>query len=181
MSKPVKEMIIEDYRRKFGDVSGALVIDIRGIEANQNNEFRHDLRKKDIAVTVIRNSLARKAFADTPLEGLGPVLEGPSALAFGGESVVDTARALVEWARKIDELDLTPTTSPLISAHQQGTARMATSPRDGAVDPEGRLWNTNEVYVFDSSIFPSSASSHTMAPIMTMSRLLSSALVARLG
>ncbi|MHC4949237.1 MAG: 50S ribosomal protein L10 [Planctomycetota bacterium] len=106
MSKPVKEMIIEDYRRKFGDVSGALVIDIRGIEANQNNEFRLDLRKKDIAVTVIRNALARKAFAETPLAGLGPVLEGPSALAFGGESVVDTARALVEWAKKIDELEL---------------------------------------------------------------------------
>lgn len=106
MSKPVKEMILADYQERFNDVTAALVIDVRGITANENNELRRSLQAKDIKVTVLRNTLARKAFAGTSLEPLTPTLEGPSALAYGAESVVDVARALVEWARKIDALDL---------------------------------------------------------------------------
>ncbi len=40
MSKPVKEMIVADYKQRFGDIDSALVIEIRGMDANQNNEMR---------------------------------------------------------------------------------------------------------------------------------------------
>ncbi len=106
MSKPIKNMIVADYKKRFEDVQNALVIDIRGIEANTNNDLRVSLYQKDIHITVIKNSLAKSAFADTPLEGLRNVLSGPSALAYGGDSVVDVARELVDWAKKIDELEL---------------------------------------------------------------------------
>jgi large subunit ribosomal protein L10 len=106
MSKPVKEMIIADYQQRFDDVEDALVVDIRGIDANENNDLRLDLQTKDIRITVIKNSLARKAFADTALEALAPVLDGPSALAYGPNSVVDIARELVSWAKKLENLDL---------------------------------------------------------------------------
>ncbi len=106
MSKPVKEMILADYQQRFAGVDEALLVDIRGIDANENNALRLDLASKAIRVTVVKNSLARKAFAGTGLEPLNPTLQGPSALAYGGESVVDVARALVEWARKAERLQL---------------------------------------------------------------------------
>lgn len=106
MSKPIKELILDDYRKRFADVDSALLIDIRGIDANDNNELRLVLAKKQIRVTVVKNNLARKAFAGTGLEALSPALEGPSAVAHGAESVVDVARELVEWARKLDDLEL---------------------------------------------------------------------------
>jgi large subunit ribosomal protein L10 len=106
MSKPVKEMIIDDYRKRFDDLDGALIVDIRGMTANQNNDLRLGLHKKQIRVTIVKNTLAKKAFNGTKLEALGPGLEGPSALAYGAESVVDVARELVEWARKIKQLTL---------------------------------------------------------------------------
>lgn len=106
MSKPVKEMIMDDYRERFGDLEGALVIDIRGIDANSNNEFRLGLLKKDIRVSVIRNTLARRAFDGTALGPLESVLEGPSALAYGADSVVDVARAIVDWTKKIKDIEL---------------------------------------------------------------------------
>ena len=37
----------------------------------------------------------------------------------------------------------------------------------------------NDIYVFDSSGFPTSASSHTMAPILTVSRFLTRQLLAK--
>ena len=39
MSKPIKEMIIEDYRKRFINIDGALVVDIRGVTANDNNDL----------------------------------------------------------------------------------------------------------------------------------------------
>ena len=106
MSKPVKEMIIDEYSRRFGELDSALIVDIRGVEANENNALRLGLLEKDIRITVVKNTLAKKSFAGTPLEALGPALEGPSALVYGGDSIIDVARSLVEWAKKVGKLDL---------------------------------------------------------------------------
>ncbi len=106
MSKPVKEMMVADYKQRFGDIDSALVIEIRGMDANQNNQMRLDLGAKDIRITIVKNSLARKAFAGTDLEFLHPALQGPSALAYGGESVVQVARELVAWAKKVEHIQL---------------------------------------------------------------------------
>jgi choline dehydrogenase-like flavoprotein len=104
-------------------------------------------------------------------------------LAAGARRViVPTVPALViETERdlgRVDSLELAPASAPLLSAHQQGTLRFAGSSRDGAADPSGRIYGTRGVYVFDSSGFPSSASSHTMAPIIAISRYLSARLLA---
>lgn len=77
---------------------------------------------------------------------------------------------------KADSLGFAPATAPLISAHQQGTVRFANSPDEGGADPDGQVFGTRGVYVFDSSGFPSSASSHTMTPILTVSHYLSAKL-----
>tara|TARA_X000000368_G_C22744114_1_gene585247 strand:+ start:162 stop:707 length:546 start_codon:yes stop_codon:yes gene_type:complete len=106
MSKLIKNMIVSDYRRRFDEVNNALIIDIRGIEANENNDLRVDLLGKDIHITVLKNSLAKAAFEGTGLEALSTTLSGPSALVFGGDSVVDVARNLCDWAKKVKELDL---------------------------------------------------------------------------
>jgi choline dehydrogenase-like flavoprotein len=79
----------------------------------------------------------------------------------------------------IDAIDFRPATAPLISAHQQGTVRFAPSSRDGAADSDGQVYGTRDVYVFDSSGFPSSSSSHTMTPIITVARYLTERLIAR--
>ena len=43
MSKPIKNLITESYRKRFADVDGGVVIDIRGVEANDNNRLRGSL------------------------------------------------------------------------------------------------------------------------------------------
>lgn len=81
----------------------------------------------------------------------------------------------------IDRIDFRPATAPLISAHQQGGVRFAPSARDGGADPDGRVYGTRDLYVFDSSGFPSSASSHTMTPIITIAHYLTQRLLARMA
>jgi len=105
MSKPVKNLIVESYRRRFGEEPGAVLIDIRGLDANTNNAMRAGLAEKGIRLTMVKNSLARKAVEATPLEPLEPMIEGSIAFAYGGESVVDGARALIDYAKETPEIE----------------------------------------------------------------------------
>ncbi len=78
---------------------------------------------------------------------------------------------------RLDGIAFPPASAPLLSAHQQGTVRFSPSERDGAAAPDGRVYGARDVLVLDSSGFPTTASTHTMAPIMTVARFLASALV----
>ncbi|GAB4382575.1 MAG: 50S ribosomal protein L10 [Phycisphaerales bacterium] len=106
MSKPVKEMIIRDYKNRVGDLEDAMLISLRGVNSNSTNQIRQKLAKKEIRVTVIRNSLFMKAFGDTKLASLSPLLSGANALAYGGESVVEVARELVELLKDFPDIQL---------------------------------------------------------------------------
>lgn len=106
MSKTVKSLMIRDYQNRLEGVSDALVISIRGVGAIDTNKMRLDLHKQKIRITVVRNNLANQAFKGTPLAAIEPLMAGPSALAYSAESVVDAARAILDWAKKIEKLEL---------------------------------------------------------------------------
>jgi large subunit ribosomal protein L10 len=104
MSKPVKNLVTQAYRKRFEKLDGAVLVDIRGIKSNENNVLRGDLAQKKVTVTVVKNSLAKLAWSGTALEQLGQLLDGPCAVVYGGETVVDVARALIEQVKKLEKL-----------------------------------------------------------------------------
>ncbi|MGD2111154.1 MAG: 50S ribosomal protein L10 [Phycisphaerae bacterium] len=107
MSKAVKAMLTEELKSRYSDTTSACVIDMTGMNVAEQEELRRAMREKSSRVEVIRNSLARRAFADCPLEPLGTALEGPCALVTTStESLVDTAKALVEAAKEFEKLTL---------------------------------------------------------------------------
>ena len=55
----------------------------------------------------------------------------------------------------------------LISAHVQGSCRMGPVPNGSVVDLEHQVHGVPGLYVVDASVFPTSASTHTMIPVMT--------------
>jgi len=106
VSKQVKDMIVREYQTRFEGHDDALVISLRGINANDNNQIRKNLAKQNVQVTIVKNTLAKKAFEGTGLEPLTGVLDGSSALAYGGESVVEAARAIVDLIGAHPEIEL---------------------------------------------------------------------------
>ncbi|TVQ64212.1 MAG: 50S ribosomal protein L10 [Phycisphaerales bacterium] len=106
MSAHTKKYIIRDYTQRLEGLDDALVISIRGVNAIDNNAMRNALAEKQIKVTVVRNNLARHAFKESLLGNASPLLKGPSAFAYGGQSVVDVARELIKWAEKLEHLEL---------------------------------------------------------------------------
>ena len=106
MSKKVKGFIQQEYTKHYADVSECLVVSLRGLSGVDNNELRGDLLAKDIRLNVVKNSLARRAFAELGRESIGQILTGPCAIAFGGDSIVDVAKVMAEWCKKLDALEI---------------------------------------------------------------------------
>ena len=103
MSKPVKNMIVKEYRNRFSGVEGAVLVEIRGLDAHATNKMRNDFARKSVKVAVVKNTLAREAFKGGALEQLGAHLSGPTALVYSQDSVIDLARDLVKWAKGVEK------------------------------------------------------------------------------
>ena len=135
MSKPVKEMIVSDYESRVGGAEEVLLISLRGVDADGTETLRSGLREKSVSVTVVKNSLAKKAFAGTPLEALGPVLKGQNAMLCSDRSVVEVARELIDLVKAVPEVELKGAVlDGELYAGEDGVTRLSKFPtRDEAI------------------------------------------------
>ena len=65
MSKFVKDLITKDLRNRLDGVDDALLVDVIGLKNDKNVALRQRLRKKNIQLLVVKNSLARRATEGT--------------------------------------------------------------------------------------------------------------------
>ncbi|KAI2008622.1 hypothetical protein LOZ39_005588 [Ophidiomyces ophidiicola] len=78
--------------------------------------------------------------------------------------------AFQAWIKQFQRNDPLPLWgTSFASAHQMGTCRMDTSPKNGVVDPLARVWGTDGLYVMDASIFPSASGVNPMVTTMAIS------------
>lgn len=68
----------------------------------------------------------------------------------------------VDWSR------VPATRIECASQHPLGSARMGHSPEGSVVDPDGRVWGVDELYVADGSVLPSSLGVNPQLSIMTV-------------
>jgi len=150
MSKQIKKMLSDDLKKSLGGVSDVVVLSIEGVDGIQNNQMRLALRKKNIQVQVVKNSLAKRLFGELGLEPVNQFLEGPSAVAWGGQTIVDLAKEISDWAGKIKKLKIKGgTTTGLPLSADQVTALSKLPSREEllarvmslALSPAARLVN----------------------------------------
>jgi large subunit ribosomal protein L10 len=82
------------------------VINPRGIDAIKNNLIRRRLREKGLRMTVVKNTLAKRAVGDGPLKGFDRLLDGPCAVIYGEASISTIARLLIEEKKSDDKIEL---------------------------------------------------------------------------
>jgi large subunit ribosomal protein L10 len=92
MSKYVKELMMDQLRSDLGGSTSLLILDLKGLDAVAEYQFRRDLRKKAIKVRALKNTLARRVFSDMGIGGLSKYLEGPSVAVWGGDGVAELAK-----------------------------------------------------------------------------------------
>src|SRR4051794_36523497 len=101
MSKKIKQMEMDALAKSFDGVKDMVVLSVSGVDSITDNRIRLDLRKKNIRMQVVKNSLARRVLTEKGLN-LGEVWEGPTTLAWGANSIAELSRTLDETFKKLD-------------------------------------------------------------------------------
>jgi len=98
MPTEAKRETVAELRDEVSRTRTFIVSEYRGLKVSEIAEIRKSLRKQDVSYRVVKNRLMRLA-ADGPTgEALSPLLQGPTAIAFGTDEAA-TARAVLDATR----------------------------------------------------------------------------------
>ena len=98
MPTEAKRETVAELRDELSRAKTFVVSEYRGLTVAELKEIRRALRKSDVSYRVFKNRLMKIAAAGTPAEALGPLLTGPTAVAFGTDEAA-TAKAVLDATR----------------------------------------------------------------------------------
>ncbi len=95
MSKFVKDLVTGHLKNRLEGVNDLFLVSMVGMDAITNSTLRAELRKKNIHMLLVKNSLARRAAEGTSLAPAFENSAGQLALVWGSNDVVSLAKELV--------------------------------------------------------------------------------------
>ena len=101
MQKEDKARVVAELTERLRSADTLIVADYRGLTMPQIDTLRGRLLEHGAKLTVVKNTLTRRAAQDAGAEALLALLEGPSAIAFieADGDMVAVAKALADSAR----------------------------------------------------------------------------------
>ena len=101
-----KKAIVAEVSETAGQALSLVIADARGVDVNDMNALRTKARAENVQLRVIRNTLAKRAFAETDYACVEDVLVGPSLFAFSMEDPGAAARLFKDFAKGTDSFDV---------------------------------------------------------------------------
>lgn len=99
MARPEKVAVVEEIRTKLAEADATVLTEYRGLTVHELAELRASLRVTGTEYKVFKNTLARRAVADSGLDGVAAMFEGPVAIAFVRGDAAGAAKALRDFGR----------------------------------------------------------------------------------
>lgn len=93
-------------KEELKDVSAMWIVDYRGLSVKQIQELRRNVRDAGAKMTVWKNTLMKLAADELKLPDLGDVLTGPSAFVVAPEDPVSSAKAIRDFAKSNEALNI---------------------------------------------------------------------------
>ncbi|MDR1805284.1 MAG: 50S ribosomal protein L10 [Clostridium sp.] len=95
-----KQKAVADLTESLSNAVAGVLVDYRGITVEDDTKLRRELRAAGIKYSVVKNTLLRRATAQSNLTELDAQLTGTTALAISNEDHTAAARILHGFAEK---------------------------------------------------------------------------------
>ena len=135
-------------KEELSNAGAVWVVDYCGLTVKEVQELRRSVREAGASMKVYKNTLVHIALEDAELPTLDDMLNGPSAFVFAGEDVAAAAKAVKNFAKGNDKLEIKGglMEGKAVTAAEVEAASMACPrvwPRSPRPSPTRRLLNCN--------------------------------------
>ena len=101
-----KQQIVSEVNQAASSALSAVLADYRGVSVEDMTALRKNARENKVYLRVVRNTLLKRAVADTEFECIQEALVGPTVLAFSQEDPGAAARVLKDFAKENDDFEI---------------------------------------------------------------------------
>ena len=101
-----KQQIVSEVNQAASSALSAVLADYRGVSVEDMTALRKNARENNVYLRVVRNTLLKRAVADTEFECIQEVLVGPTILAFSQEDPGAAARVLKDFSKENDDFEI---------------------------------------------------------------------------
>jgi large subunit ribosomal protein L10 len=107
MPQEVKTLMLDELAEQFHDIkqTGCVLVDYRGLKADEARRIRHQMRARGARMTVVKNSLFALAMDRLGASALRELLSGPIAVVRAGDPVA-AAKAVEEMTKATDAVQV---------------------------------------------------------------------------
>ena len=101
-----KKAIVAEVNETAAQALSLVIADARGVDVTNMNALRAKARAENVQLRVVRNTLAKRAFAETDYACVEEILVGPSLFAFSMEDPGAAARLFKDFAKENEEFEV---------------------------------------------------------------------------
>jgi len=106
MPTQAKSDVVAEIKEKLTASGGVIMADYRGLSVKDMQELRQKVRAAGGEVKIYKNTLTEIAVRELALPNMDEFLQGPTAFVFAGDDPVAPAKALVDFKKGHDVLEL---------------------------------------------------------------------------
>ncbi len=99
-----KQIVIDEIKEKFSNAKSVVIFNPRGLNVSEVTELRKALKESGSDYKVYKNTLAKRAIADSDLK-LDEFFEGPTAISFSNDELAPV-KIIHEFSKNHELLQL---------------------------------------------------------------------------
>jgi len=127
LNRQEKAIVIEEVTAQVANAQSIVVAEYRGLDVASVTVLRKTARESGVYLRVLKNTLARRAVAGTPFEGIAAQLTGPLIYGISNDPV-QAAKLLDTFAKTNDKLVIKAGALPNSILDANGVKALATMP-----------------------------------------------------
>jgi len=95
--KAEKQDIVERLKEQFQGSASVICVEFRGITVEKITQFRRQIQEASGKYQVVKNTLTRRAIAETEFHELNQFLVGPTGIIFCPEEPMESAKVITRF------------------------------------------------------------------------------------